>query len=168
MELGAFFAVKLLSRESGQLVFRCSKRDHEALLTTLRLRPLFPRGARSIASDGAAGQALRAAQADLNAALAEHREEQIAGLDALLADPARCAPQPGGGWRLTLSHGDAEMLLQALNEIRVGSWEKLGSPDFEVGNRPQVDEENFLALWAFQLSELFQGTLLAALTGEDE
>jgi hypothetical protein len=31
-----------------------------------------------------------------------------------------------------------------------------------------LNEENFLALWAFQLSELFEGTLLTALTGEPE
>lgn len=160
--------MKLLRREPGRLIFRLSKREHEALLTTLRLRPLFPRAARSIASDGAADRKLRAAQADLDAALAEHRREQVAVLEKLLADPARCAPQPPSGWQLTLGGGEAELLLQSLNEIRVGSWEKLGSPDFEAGQKPVLNEENFLALWAFQLSELFEGTLLAALTGEDE
>jgi hypothetical protein len=160
--------VKLLSREAGRLVFRLSKRDHEALLTTLRLRPLFPRRPRSIASDAEADQKLRAAQQDLDAALEEHRTEQVSAVESLMSDTARCAAQPGGGWRLTLNEADAEMLLQALNEIRVGSWEKLGAPDFESGQHPELNEENFLALWAFQLSEVFQGTLLAAMTGETE
>ena len=162
--------MKLLSREPGKLVFRCSKRDHEALLTTLRLRPLFPRRSRPIASDGDGGadENMRTAQTDLDAALAEHRDEQISAMEALLGDPERCVAQPGGGWRLILNDTDAEMLLQALNEIRVGSWEKLGAPDFEAGERPELNEENFLALWAFQLSEIFEGTLLAAIMGEDE
>lgn len=160
--------MKLLSREPGKFVFRLTKREHEALLTTLRLRPLFPRSQRPIASDGDTDGKLRAAQADLNAALLEHRDEQVSAMEALLADPERCIVQPGGGWRLTLNDGDAEMLLQSLNEIRVGSWEKLGAPDFEAGQRPELTEENFLALWAFQLSEVFQGTLLAAMTGEAE
>ena len=166
--LGPFPTVKLLSREPGRLVFRLSKRDHEALLTTLRLRPLFPRRPRSIASDAEADQNLRAAQQDLDAALEQHRTEQVSAMETLINDEARCAVQPGSGWRLILNDTDAEMLLQALNEIRVGSWEKLGAPDFEAGQHLELDQENFLALWAFQLSEMFQGTLLAAMTGENE
>lgn len=159
--------MKLLKREPGRLVFRLSKRDHEALVTTLRLRPLFPRGTRSLASDTAEAK-LRAAQTDLDAALSEHRREQVSALEKLMADPVCCTPQQPSGWQLTLTDGDVELLLQALNEIRVGSWEKLGSPDFEAGQKPELNEENFLALWAFQLSEMFEGTLLAALMGEDE
>ena len=159
--------MKLLARESGRLVFRLAKREHEALLTTLRLRPLFPRRSKPIASDGVTDPKLHAAQEDLETALAEHRQEQTGTLEALLADPERCAPLKPSGWRLTLSEGDAEALLQALNEVRVGSWEKLGAPDFEAGERPELTEENFLCLWAFQLSEVFQGVLLDALMGDE-
>lgn len=159
--------MKLLSRDPGQLVFRLTKRDHEALLTTLRLGPLFPRQGKPISRDAAGVEKLRAAQEDLDAALAEHRKSRVAEVEALIADPARCAPLKPSGWRLTLSTADSEALLQLLNEIRVGAWEKLGAPDFGAGERPKLDEENLLGLWAFQLSEVFQGVLLDALVGED-
>jgi hypothetical protein len=54
---------------------------------------------------------LRAAQKDLDAALEEHRAEQVSAMEALMNDETRCAAQPGGGWRLTLNQADAEMLL---------------------------------------------------------
>jgi hypothetical protein len=165
--------VKLLFREPGKLVLRFSKREYETLLTILRLRPLFPRRSRPIASDGDGGadEQLRTAQADLDAALAEHRDEQIPALEALLADPERCLLQPGDGWQLTLNDPDAEMLLQALNEIRFGAWEKLGRPGGDTGEGGQpaeLTQENFLALWAFQVGGSLQGALLEAMTGEDE
>lgn len=159
--------MKLLSRDPDRLVFRLTKRDHEALLTVLRLGPLFPRQGRPISRDAAGLEKLRAAQDDLDAALAEHRRSRVAEVEALIADPARCAPLKPSGWKLTLSTAGSEALLQLLNEIRVGAWEKLGAPDFGAGERPKIDEEDLLGLWAFQLSEVFQGVLLDALVGDD-
>ena len=74
---------------------------------------------------------------------------------------------PGGAWQLTLNDPDATRLLQVLNDIRVGAWEKLGCPDFEAEKRPEVTEENFLCFWACQLTDLFEGVLLAALEGDE-
>jgi hypothetical protein len=107
------------------------------------------------------------AQEDLAAALKDHREELSQGMEALLADQARCVPQKGGGYQLILKGGDAELLLQALNDVRVGAWEKLGCPDFESGDRPELSDENFLCFWAFQVTDVFQGELLAALMPEE-
>lgn len=160
--------MKLLRRESGKLVFRLSRREYEALLVALRLRTHLPRRGRSITGDTPKDKWAKAAQADLDAALAEHRKDTADAVEKLLADQERCAPQKSGGYHLTLGGGDEEMLLQALNEARVGAWEKLGCPDFEGGDRPEVSEENFLCFWAFQVTDLFQGTLLAALSGESE
>jgi hypothetical protein len=54
-----------------------------------------------------------------------------------------------------------------LNDVRVGAWEKLGCPDFESGDRPELSDENFLCFWAFQVTDVFQGELLAALMPEE-
>lgn len=160
--------MKLIHREVDQLVFRLSKREHEALATTLRLAALFPRGSDPISRESAElNKQVPSAQADLDEALADHRLEQTAGVTALLTDPRRCTKLEVGGWRLTLNDADANRLLQVLNEIRVGAWEKLGCPDFESEKRPVVTEDNFLCFWAFQLTDLFEGVLLAALEGEE-
>jgi len=160
--------MKLLFREPGRLVFRVSRREHEALLTLLRMRAHFPRGPRPLTGDTATEARLRAAQADLDAALGEFRQELTTDVEALLADAGRCTPRKGGGYELTLNTEASQMLLQALNEVRVGAWEKLGCPDFESGNHPDLTEENFLCFWALQMTDLFQGVLLAALAGEEE
>ena len=159
--------MKLLSRESENLVFRLSKREYEALLVALRLRAHLPRRPRSITSDTPKEDRLREAQDDLADALRANRQELSKGVEELLADPQRCAPQKGGGFRLILANGDSELMLQTLNEVRVGAWEKLGCPDFEAGDRPEISDENFLCFWAFQVTDLFQGVLLDALTGEE-
>jgi hypothetical protein len=160
--------MKLVSREADRLVFKLSKREHEALMTTLRLAPLFPRGESPISRDSTKlSEQVPSAQADLDEALADHRLEQTEGITRLLTDPKRCSKIGAGAWNLTLTVSDADRMLQVLNEIRVGAWEKLGRPDFEEGSRPEVTEENFLCFWAFQLTDVFEGQLLAALDGEE-
>jgi hypothetical protein len=159
--------MKLLSRDPKSLIFRISRREHEAMVVALRLRSHLSRARRSIASDTLREDRLRTAEEDLAEALKEHREELTSGTERLLADAAKCSPQKGGGYHLTLAPADAELLLQALNDVRVGAWEKLGCPDFEGGDRPGLNDENFLCFWAFQVTDLFQGELLAALSGEE-
>lgn len=160
--------MKLVSREADRLEFKLSKREHEALMTTLRLAPLFPRGESPISRDSTKlGEQVPSAQADLDEALADHRLEQTEAITRLLTDPKRCTKMGAGAWKLTLTVSDADRMLQVLNEIRVGAWEKLGRPDFEEGSRPEVTEENFLCFWAFQLTDVFEGQLLAALDGEE-
>lgn len=160
--------MKLYWRDADRLMFKLTKREHEALMTTLRLAPLFPRGNSPISRDSTQlSEAVPSAQADLDEALADHRLEQTEGITRLLTDPKRCAKFGSGAWKLTLTVSDADRMLQVLNEIRVGAWEKLGRPDFEEGSRPEVTEENFLCFWAFQLTDVFEGQLLAALDGEE-
>ncbi len=159
--------MKLLSRNPEALVFRISKREHEALLVALRLRSHLSRSRRPIASDTPREDRVRTAEEDLAEAMKEHRQELTQGTENLLADAEKCVPQKGGGYHLELNPADSEMLLQALNDLRVGAWEKLGRPDIEGGDRPELNDENFLCFWAFQVTDLFQGELLAALTGEE-
>lgn len=159
--------MKLLSREPDKSSFRISKREYEALLVALRFRNHLGRRPRPLCSDTTSDPRLISAQDDLASALADHRREVSEAVEALLADTERCQPQKGGGFRLTLSGAEFEQLLQALNEVRMGAWERLGCPDFDSGDRPEVSEENFLCFWAFQVTDLFQGELLSALHPED-
>lgn len=155
--------MKLLSSSAGKWVFRLSRRDLDALRTTLQLRVLLQRQPRSITSDTATTQELMTAQADFDDALNEHRRELNEAVDRLLADPERCVVAKSGACDLTLTASDAELLLQALNEVRVGAWEKLGRPDFESGELPEPSETNLHAYWALQLTDGFQGQILMAL-----
>lgn len=149
------------------MVFRLSRREMDALKATLQLRGGWKRADRSLTADTPATSELRRAQDDLNEALSEHRKELTESIDGLLQDPQRCVATKGGGFNLTLSFPDTEQLLQALNQVRVGAWESLGSPDFESGDVPAPDESNLSAYWALQLTDAFLGLLLAALRADD-
>ncbi len=102
----------------------------------------------------------------MDLALAEHRRELGEGVERLLNDPEKCTTQGKGARVVTLKSEEMGLLLQALNDVRVAAWERLGCPDFEEGNRPEVTDENFLCLWTIQATDLFQSFLLAVLEGE--
>jgi len=159
--------VKIVSRDPEVLVVRLDSREYDALRAALALRAHLPRRPRPITGDTAVSKHLQSASQDLAQALGEHRHELGRGIEALLSDPKRCAPQPRGARLLTLTAEDANLLLQTLNDLRVRAWERLGCPDFEAGERPEVTEDNFLCLWALQVTDLFQAFLLSGLDGEE-
>ena len=88
--------------------------------------------------------------------LAEHREElRTLGLGLLAADKWE---QRENGCRLTLDAGSREILLQVLNDVRVGCWYALGQPELE-DFRPAAKRE----LWQYNLMEVagyFEANLL--------
>ena len=98
----------------------------------------------------------------LDEALAEQRAENKKQLEALLADPRRFAHTETGG-RLSLSPAEVEWVLQVLNDIRVGSWIMLGSPDEK---RAELNEGTAPDLAAMETAGYFQMQLLQALRGE--
>ena len=67
--------------------------------------------------------------------------------------------------QLLLKGAELEWLLQVLNDVRVGSWLKLGQPD--ENQSPDVTPENFQFVLAMEVCGAFQSALLAAL-GETE
>src|SRR5262249_1175988 len=99
----------------------------------------------------------------LDEALAEQRTENHKLLQNFLSDPLRLVPikKPGDdGFRLTVSPGEFEWLLQILNDIRVGSWIKLGSPE---GPKLVLNAATMPHVWAMEASGQFQMQLLAAM-----
>jgi hypothetical protein len=68
----------------------------------------------------------------LDDALAEARSENRKAVDELLSDSKR-VKQEDGGWRFILSAADIEWLLVVLNDVRIGSWIELGSPEHPLG-----------------------------------
>ena len=58
-----------------------------------------------------------------------------------------------------------EWLLQALNDIRVGSWLALGSPDGPVEILAALTDKTAPDFWAMEISGHFQAVLLAAVRG---
>lgn len=140
-----------------QIVFRFSRNERRLFQATLDLYPRMPppdRSAQSQAEEPNESSRL------LEEALAEHRSQTRGELRGWLADPVRWTAQDGG-WLFRVSEAEAETLLQVLNDIRLGSWVALGSPE---EGRPPLTEQSAPHLWGMEVAGHFQIALLQALS----
>jgi hypothetical protein len=155
--------VKLSWREDQKLELLFRPAELKRFMALLALYPYVPPAhhvlTRSTTGDEP-GEDAATNQALLDEALAEHREQLRKSLRQLLEDPEKFQKDTQGG-RLILPIEDIEWLLQVLNDIQVGSWIKLGSPEECI---PDVTPENARDIWAIELAGVFQGVLLEALS----
>ena len=150
--------MKLVKATKGRLVFELGQREKRSLPQILKLYPCVPPVHHVLSKSGrlpdrAAGQQL------LDEALAEQRAESKKRVQALLADP-RKFEHTGTSAHLTLSHAEVEWLMQVLNDIRVGSWVILGSPDKKPMEVTAANAAHFLAM---EMAGYFQMQLLEGL-----
>ncbi|HEX9045382.1 MAG TPA: hypothetical protein VF988_00025, partial [Verrucomicrobiae bacterium] len=115
-------------------------------------------GARAAAisiSDEEAGKGERTQL--LNEALAEHRKELKKVAAKILGKMKRRKT----GWRLSLDVEERELLLQILNDIRVGCWHALGAPASLDTARPAGAQELSFRNW-MDLAGYFEQSLIEA------
>lgn len=150
--------MKLIARPDDGLQFEMASREKDLLIQLLRLYPRIPSSYQPLSKAASLEQS---SQRLLDEALAETRAQNKKALQSLLTDPQRLR-QHGGNWRLTLSGPEVEWLLQVLNDIRVGSWIHLGSPEtpFKVLNTATAPD-----VWAMEMAGSFQMRLLEMLEG---
>jgi hypothetical protein len=151
--------VKLLKTNGEHLVFQLGRREKSLLLDLIKLYPLVPPAHHQLRGAGTSPET-QGDQHLLDEALAEHRAENRRQVDALLQDPERFKEEPDG-YRLHLSTFQLEWLLQVLNDVRVGAWLHLGSPDGKTGKRVRPTLKNARYLWAMEISGVFQHALMS-------
>jgi hypothetical protein len=128
------------------------------LFDLLKLYPLVPASHHRISRSTAVAQ--DDAQHLLEENLAEHKRDSRRQLEALLRDPRRLK-ETDAGFRLTLLAAQTEWLLQALNDIRVGSWLALGCPDQD--DKPlKLNDASAGHFWAMEVAGYFEMELLEA------
>jgi hypothetical protein len=152
--------VKLIRTQKEKRIFHLGRREKQLLLALLDRYPLVPpayqRLSKSIpSSENETNQRL------LDEALAEHRQGNKKHLWMLLQDGQRFRDTETG-CRVTLTPPDIEWLFQVLNDIRVGSWVMLGSPEKDLGEF-ELNEATAPYAWAMELAGHFQMNLLEAL-----
>jgi hypothetical protein len=143
--------MKLIQTTGDRLVFHLEKREKHLLVEVLKLYPRIPPAHQPLSKAGALPDQ-EASQRLLDEALAEQRQENRRQLETLLASPYRFR-ETKAGCHLSLSASDLEWLLQILNDIRVGSWVRLGSPEKKI---EQLNERTAPDLWAMELAGFFQ------------
>lgn len=152
--------MKFVKRDGDHLVFQMGKREKSLLFQLLRMYPVVPPAHHQI-STMEDWPKRESTQHLLDEALAEHRAENRRQLMAMIEDPKRFE-EASTGYRLRLTPGEVEWLLQVLNDIRVGSWLLLGEPDERHGKRLRISLKNARHLWAMELAGHFQFVLMSA------
>ena len=150
--------MKLFRSSKSTLIFQFGAREKHLLLQVLKLDPCIPPG-HQLVSKTARVPEQSASQRLLDEALAEQRAENKKQVQRWLGDPVRFKPHEKS-WRLTLSPAELEWLLQILNDIRVGSWLSLGSPESRI---EVINEQTLPHLWAMEIAGEFEMGMLHAI-----
>src|SRR5262245_35648240 len=95
---------------------------------------------------------LATSQRLLQESLAEFRTQTQRELHRWLSDPSKWRQEDNFS-ALKLTESEAEILLQIFNDIRVGSWVALGSPE---ERRPPLTQQSAPDIWAMELAGHFQ------------
>jgi hypothetical protein len=156
--------VKFVRKDEDRLVFRLGQREYRLMIEVLSLYPLIPSSHHRLSRTADAAQ-IAADQRMLEEALQVQKREGRRQLDAAIKEGKLFTPE-AKGCKLELNAVQAEWFLQVLNDIRVGSWLKLGCPD-ESKDRPgDLTRANVRYFVAMEVCGMIQATLLQAL-GDD-
>jgi|CZKV01.1.fsa_nt_gi leucyl/phenylalanyl-tRNA--protein transferase len=102
----------------------------------------------------------------LNESLAEHRKElKKLAVDLLAGEKWK---QSEKGCILTLKSESREILLQILNDIRIGCWRKLGEPEDLDLLVPQTSGKNLAYRNLMELAGYFENSFLDTLSGDQQ
>ena len=155
--------MKLIRTRREKLVFEISLPEKRLLFEVLKLYPLISPTHHRLSKTA------RTAKHDenqrlLEESLAAQREENRKNVRAMLDEPGRFQAA-ASGFQLTLSRPEIEWLLQVLNDVRVGSWIALGSPDPEQGKKIVFNEKILPHFRTMELAGAFEMVFLDALSG---
>jgi hypothetical protein len=155
--------VRLVSRDEEGVVFLIGKRERAMMEALLARYPVVNTAARPVSHEES--PQMDEAKALLQEALAERQAENRRQIQAFLAEGGRFEPNDLG-FRFRIRAAEAEWLLQVFNDIRVGSWIKLGSPTEDIYSLPSLTVPNVELAWAMEVGNLFECALLEAIDPE--
>jgi hypothetical protein len=151
--------MKLVRAERDRYVFKLVPREKDLLSIVLRLYPVIPPAHQGLSK---ASTAEKANQRLLDEALAEQRKENKKLVENLLKDPKRFR-DAGDFTEMILTTGEIEWVLQVLNDVHVGNWILLGSPEERPRFSPESENGRFVVV--MDLACMFQSDLLEAISG---
>jgi hypothetical protein len=148
--------MKLFQREGDDWQYLLSSVEADVLSGLLKRFPLCKLAPAQFSKSGMDAKALERG-ALLNEALAEHRQE-LEQIAASLLNEDKWQ-KTAEGQLLLLDTPSREILLQILNDIRVGNWRELGKPESLDG---PVTAENLTRRQLIDLAGYFEMALIDA------
>jgi hypothetical protein len=152
--------VKFFPADNGRLKFKMDRKEKTLLFQVLGFYPLIPVSHHQLSKSGKRPED----QQLLEQAVASQRAENKKRISALLVDPS-VLKEEENDFHLTLEPAHVECLLQALNDVRVGSWLRLGSPEELEASFAALNEETAPYFWSLEVAGFFEMALLKASTG---
>jgi hypothetical protein len=151
--------VNFIKADKDKFSFQIGAKEKHLLFQVLGLYPLIPatHAQLSKSEERADDQQL------LEEALAAQRQAHKKQVLALLKAKSRFRANKKG-FRFSLKAAQVEWLLQVLNDVRVGSWLALGSPDGALEILAALNEKTAPYLWAMEVAAQFQMELLKSLS----
>ena len=137
--------MKLLRVENNHYCFQFGHDEKALFEFLLRLYPVIPSTHQALSKTSAS---LDENQKLLEEALAEQRTENKRHVEKLLTDAGRFK-ETEANIEMSLTAGEIEWLLQVLNDVRVGNWILLGSPEEHPRLNPNAENAVNVLTMAF-------------------
>jgi hypothetical protein len=155
--------MKVVRRQKEKIFFEFSHKEKILWLAILKLFPLVPKSHHRLSKnreipDHEENQRL------LEESLQQQQHENRQLLTTLLGDPGRFKPCEAG-FKFSLARSEIEGLLQVLNDVRIGSWIALGSPDLEREKQLAINAQSLMHLQRMELAGMFETFFLNAVSG---
>lgn len=155
--------MKLLRATQQKFQFEFDRIEKHLLLHVLQLYPVVPASHHRLSKDRHMPNRDEN-QRLLDEALNAQRSEQRQQIESLLKDPHRFV-EFEDGYRVCFMREEIEWLLQVLNDVRVGNWIAMGSPDQPAEIRKRLTKEAKAHVMAMDVAGFFETSILHALTG---
>lgn len=156
--------MKLLRSGQEKFLFEISREEMALLRHVLKRYPLVPATHHRLSHD----RHIRNRDENqhlLEEALKAQRLENRQQLEFLLNEPNRFV-ECAAGWRVGFSRGEIEWLLQVLNDVRIGSWLALGSPDQQQEIQKRRNQQTAQLALTMDLAACFEMAFLQAINGD--
>jgi hypothetical protein len=157
--------VKLIRARKETFVFAISPQEKSLLDEVLKLYPLISPTHHRLSRKSNIIQP-NDHQRLLEESLATQREMNRKNVQAMLEKPGHFQTTTTG-LQLTVSGPEIEWLLQVLNDVRVGSWIALGSPDPESDKKIAFNKKLLPHFRMMELAGAFETVFLDALSGHE-
>jgi hypothetical protein len=150
--------MKLVRTEKYEYFFQLDRKERQVLLALLALYPVIPAAHQRLSKteNRSEGEQL------LEASLATQRNDNKRQIQSMVHG-ATTLSENQDGCALSLSQAQMEWLLQVLNDVRVGSWIAMGSPNGPEETLAALNMKTGPHFWALEMAGHFQMEFLRAI-----
>ncbi len=152
--------MKIFEKNHSALIIELDATETKLLKHILSDYPLAPNESRRLSAFADADE-LQEHTRLLQSSLNEHTRANRAKLQHWMASPETWQPRQNRTL-LTIKTKDRNWLLQILNDLRIGSWQKLHCPGQEELAAVELHPESAYPLWTMEISGLLQTLILNA------